>query len=111
MYDGAVLPGRYELKGGLLTLALPSDPYGRSGRPSDLTPGARRRVIVYERDAGATAEDAQTQRSAAVQAIERRMTPELRVRTLDRKTEMRFEQILDRLERIEKRLEETEKKK
>jgi uncharacterized protein (TIGR03067 family) len=114
-YKGQTLPALFELKGDTLKLAFPS-PGGRGNaeRPRELKtgPGTLHLLYTFERDKTAAKEQAE----AKLKELKESLAPAPaggfggRAAASDRATQQLLRQILDKLERIEKRLDEMEKK-
>jgi uncharacterized protein (TIGR03067 family) len=112
-YKGQTLPGIFELSGDNLKIAFPS-PVTGGERPKELKSGPDTSILVYTlvRDPKATREEAEAKlkdlRSTLATGTPARgtsFTP-----AMDRTTQDLLKQILEKLDRIEKRLDELEKK-
>jgi uncharacterized protein (TIGR03067 family) len=118
-YQGQTLPGLFELKGDTLKLAFPTPgafPRGGNGqqRPRELKTGPDSTHLLYtfERDKAATKEQAEAKLKELKESLAAPAAGGFGGRTTatDRATQQLLRQILDKLDRIEKRLDEMEKK-
>jgi uncharacterized protein (TIGR03067 family) len=113
-YKGQTLPGIFELSGDTLQLAFPS-PLSGGGRPAELKTGAGTTHMLYtlERDTRATKADAEAKlkdlKALLGSSVTDRFGPGAPA-PADRTTEDLLKQVLEKLDRIEKRLDEIEKK-
>jgi uncharacterized protein (TIGR03067 family) len=117
-YKGKTLPGLFELTGDTLKIAFPSPVVG-GDRPAEMKTGegSTHMLYTFERDTKATKADAEAKLKDLKGTLP--ATPAGRGTTrgpggfgpaTDRTTEDLLKQVLEKLERIEKRLDEMEKK-
>lgn len=106
------LHGLYEVNGDSLQLALPN--LGQSGgRPTELktSAGRKHRLYTFARDGNVTTADAVAEQLKKItKEIEVATTPATTSRRSGGTTEELFRQMIERLDRIEKRLEEIDSK-
>ena len=107
-YKGKTVPGLYELEGDVLRIAmgLASDPMGR---PTGFEENRDKnhRVYVFYRDAMATKEQAAALLRERTEAVIKRAQEATRRAPV---TQEAFQQLLDKLDKIEKRLDALEKR-
>jgi uncharacterized protein (TIGR03067 family) len=111
LYKGQTLPGLFELSGDTLQLAIPT-PIRDGERPKELKTGTdtTHTLYVFERDKTATKEQAEAKLKDLREALPD-SSPFTRGPTAsDRATQELLRQVLEKLDRIEKRLDEMEKK-
>jgi uncharacterized protein (TIGR03067 family) len=113
-YKGTTVPGIFELKDGTLKLAF-STPGRNPVRPTELKtgPGTTHMLYTFEHDKTATKEQAAAKLKELTESLAapgNGFAPGRRTTAADRATQQMLQQILDKLERIEKRLDELEKK-
>lgn len=107
-YKGKTVPGLYELDGDVLRIAmgLASNPMGRPTNLQD-DPDKNHRVYVFNRDDMATKEQAAELLKERTEVVIKRAQDAARRAPV---TQEAFQQLLDKLEKIEKRLDALEKK-
>jgi hypothetical protein len=109
VYKGRTIPGTYELKGNSLKLAIGSARRGYQDRPAELGAGVgtTHTLFTFERDAKATKEEAATLLKQRKEAANAQPAPPFlpgEARSADL-----LRPVLERLDRLEKRLAEVEK--
>src|SRR5262245_1409876 len=109
-YKDRSLQGLYELTDDTLKIAIPTPASRNSARPKDLKTGTdtTHTLYTFERDKKAKKEDAEAKLKELKTALPDGPTGFTRTTPTDRTTQELLKQVIERLDRIEKRLDSLE---